>query len=135
MVTERILQPLLVLCFYMDVGMYTDIVQGSPKTALFFVWSILLVWFKNVDSLRFAAHLFLKVGGLGKRKGHIFLIHPTRQSINLNLKFNPLRQRDIFSPMNRIRLSSHIMFPRIRPGFAPAARVFLTTKRAANFSA
>jgi hypothetical protein len=37
MVTERILQPLLVLCFYMDVGMYTDIVQGSPKTALFFV--------------------------------------------------------------------------------------------------
>lgn len=50
-------------------------------------------------------------------------------------KLNPLRQRQILRPVDRVRLSAHINFPCVRAGFAPAAGFFFAAECAADLRA
>ena len=51
------------------------------------------------------------------------------------IKVNTLCEWQVFTPVNRIRLSSHVCFPRVAARFAAAAGFFFAAKCTANFRA
>ena len=54
-------------------------------------------------------------------------------SILLGAELNALRQRQIVTPVDRVRLPPHIGFPGIRAGLASAAGFLLASEGAADF--
>ena len=54
-------------------------------------------------------------------------------SILLGAELNALRQRQIVTPVGRVRLPPHVGFPGIRAGLAPSASFLFASKGAADF--
>ena len=50
-------------------------------------------------------------------------------------ELNPLSQRQVIRPVDRIGLPTHVDLPRIATGLAPATGFFFATKSTANLSA
>jgi len=75
----------------------------------------------------------------GKKGGKSLKILPSKRIYTileyiLKIKFDTLCQRQFITIVNRIGLTTHVLFPRVGARFSATASFFFTTKCSTNFS-